>query len=193
MNTRENDLIIAFRQGSKKAFEIIYNNYYISIFYFARRFVANSQDAEDITTETFIKLWHMHENFESMYNIRAFLHISTKNACLNYLRYEQRKLSNQKELLYLLTEETDEINGPQQITARIYQLIHDEIEKLPGQLKKIFKMAYVDGFNNEEIAKKLKINNQSVRNHKARALKLLRIALLNSDLLAIIILLKLSL
>jgi DNA-binding CsgD family transcriptional regulator len=44
-------------------------------------------------------------------------------------------------------------------------------------------MAYLDGMSNSEIAAALDINNQSVRNYKLRAVKTLRIALLNRNML----------
>lgn len=189
MKTQEQELVNQFKKGNKKAFEAIYNYHYVPIHQFAKRFVVNEQDAEDITTEVFLKLWHRHENFDSYENILAFLYISVRNACLNHLRNEKRQQTGQKELLYLLEDETGHHLEQQQITAKIYQHILSEIDKLPRQLKKVFKMAYVEGLSNEEIAAKLNINNQSVRNHKARALKLLRIALTDQGLLEIFILL----
>jgi DNA-directed RNA polymerase specialized sigma24 family protein len=44
-------------------------------------------------------------------------------------------------------------------------------------------MAYLEGLSNGQIAEVLQINNQSVRNHKQRAIKLLRMALLNKNVL----------
>jgi RNA polymerase sigma-70 factor (family 1) len=189
MKSREQELINQFKKGSKKAFEAIYNNHYVFTYQFAKRFVSNAQDAEDITTEVFLKLWGRHEDFDRYEKIVAFLYISTRNACLNHLRNEKRQLTGQKELLYLLEDETGQYLEQQQITARIYQYILSEIDKLPRQLKKVFTLAYIEGRSNEEIAETLKINNQSVRNHKARALKLLRIALMEQGLLEIFILL----
>ncbi len=179
----EKVLLQQIAEGSKKAFETIYNQHYISVFYFTKRFVPDIQAAEDITTETFMKLWEKLKNFESLQAIKSFLYISTKNACLNLLRSEQRQSMHQKQLSYLLTEEMEDAMAQHKVTARIYQYIYDEIEKLPPQLKVVFKMAYLDGLSNEKIARELSINNQSVRNHKSRALKSLRMTMLNKDIL----------
>lgn len=185
----ENDLLQQIAKGNKEGFETIYNQHFISVFYFARRFVTDTPVAEDITMEVFMKLWEKLKSFESLQAIKSFLYVAAKNACLNHLRNEQRKISNQKQLSYLLSAETDGSVSEQNITARVYQHIYDEIENLPEQLKKVFKMAYFDGLSNEDIAQKLAINNQSVRNHKSRALRSLRMVLIDRDILESLLLL----
>lgn len=183
-NSFDNELILLqeIAKGSKKAFEAVYDRYYIAIFYFARRFVRDEKAAEDITLETFLKLWERFPQFTSLPGILSFLHITAKNACLNYLRSLARMSARQRELAYVLAQGGEETLADQQVTARIYQYICKEIEKLPPQVKRVFTLAYIDGLSNQAIADQLNINNQSVRNHKANALKYLRMTLLEKDL-----------
>jgi len=70
--------------------------------------------------------------------------------------------------------------------AELLQRIYEEIEKLPKKCRQVFKLAYLDGLSNEEIAELLHINYQSVKNQKVRALKILRLAL-NKGFLAVIL------
>src|SRR5947207_569153 len=86
MEQSADDLISQFRRGNSLAYTTIYNLCAPSIYYFAKRFVNEREVAEDITADTFIKLYRLHENFDTLLNIRAFLHITARNACLNYLR-----------------------------------------------------------------------------------------------------------
>jgi RNA polymerase sigma-70 factor (family 1) len=183
-NSFHNELILLqeIAKGTKKAFEAVYDRYDISIFYFSRRFVRDEKVAEDITLETFLKLWERFPQFTSLQGIQSFLHVTAKNACLNYLRSQARLSAHQRELAYLLAQGADETLADQQVTARIYQYIYNEIQKLPPQVRRVFTLAYIDGLSNQAIAEQLNINNQSVRNHKANALKYLRMALLEKDL-----------
>ncbi len=84
----ESELLRQIAAGSKDAFAIIYKKHFISIFHFANGFVSDTQKAEDITTETFVKLWERFANFSSLPSIKSFLFTTAKNACLN----EQRSL-----------------------------------------------------------------------------------------------------
>lgn len=183
----EESLLKDLQGGSKTAFEKIYRQEYIVVFYTARRFIADIQAAEDLTTETFLKLWERLGAFNSLPAIRSFLFVTIKNACLNHLRAEKRSTERQQQLSYLLEQEGEEDIANQQLMAIIYQYLEDEIEKLSPQLKRVFKMAYIDGMSNEDIATVLGINNQSVRNDKARALKQLRLAFAGKDIYTLLL------
>ena len=130
--------------------------------------------------ETFRKFWQLRANFETLPNIKAFLYITTRNACLNYLRDLKLRSQKDQDLLYLLSQDREEGGFPEdQYQAELMQRIYEEIEKLPRKCRQVFKLAYMEGLGNEEIANLLHINYQSVKNQKVRALKILRLALLN--------------
>jgi len=182
MEQPDNDLISQFTRGDTEAFTAIYNAYYPTLHSFVRKFIPEREDAEDITADIFIKLWRIHANFDTIKNIEAFLYITGRNACLDFLRSLKRRNEKQKELLYVLLQEPAEGVLPEDIKAEVLKTIYQEIEKLPPSCRNVFKLAYLEGLSNSDIAETLRINNQSVRNHKQRAIKILRIALLNRNM-----------
>jgi RNA polymerase sigma-70 factor (family 1) len=183
MEQPDNDLISQFNHGDAEAFTSIYNKYHLTLYYFVNRFLPEREDAEDITADVFVKLWKLRARFDNIKNIEAFLYITGRNACLDYLRHLQRQHEKQKELIHVLLQEPADGILQENLKAEVLKSIHKEIESLPRSCRKVFEMAYLEGLNNSEIAEQLKINNQSVRNHKQRAIKLLRIALLNKNAL----------
>jgi len=183
MEQPENDLIVQFTQGDTEAFTAIYNRYYSTLYYFVRRFIPEREDAEDITADVFVKLWKLRANLQSIKNIEAFLYITGRNTCLDFLRHVQRRNLRQKDLLHALLQEPEQGVLEEDVKSLVLKAIHAEIEKLPRSCRTVFKMAYLDGMSNTQIAEALGINNQSVRNYKLRAVKLLRIALLNRNML----------
>lgn len=183
MEQPDNDLITQFNQGDTEAFTAIYNSYYLTLFNFVKRFIPEREDAEDITADIFIKLWGLHAKFDTIKNIEAFLYITGRNACLNFLRYLQKQNEKQKQLLHILLQQPTEGFLQDDLKAEVLKSINAEIAKLPRSCGRVFKMAYLEGLSNDEIAEALNINNQSVRNHKQRAIKLLRLALLNRNML----------
>jgi RNA polymerase sigma-70 factor (family 1) len=183
MEQPENDLIVQFNQGDTEAFTAIYNRYYSTLYYFVKRFVPEREDAEDLTADVFVKLWKLRANLQTIKNIEAFLYITARNACLDFLRHIQRQNMRQKDLIYALLQEPEEGVLDEDVKTLVLQTIHAEIEKLPRSTRNVFKMAYLEGMSNSAIAAALDINNQSVRNYKLRAVKLLRIALLNRNML----------
>jgi RNA polymerase sigma-70 factor (ECF subfamily) len=177
-----NHLSQLLKQDIRKGFEILYNQQFAAVFYFARGFVSDQQAAEDITTETFLKLWQRLNDFTNISAIRSFLYTTTKNACLNYLRDSRHRNAENDKMAYLLEKSDESFLAKEKLNADIWQHIYSAIENLSPQLKKVFKMAYIKGLSNDEIATHLGINNQSVRNDKARALKQVRLTLLDRKL-----------
>jgi RNA polymerase sigma-70 factor (ECF subfamily) len=171
------DLVTQFTQGNTRAFTAIYNTYYPRLFNFAKRMVDNRQEAQDITAETFVKLWRLHANFSTPDKIRAFLFVTARNACYDYLKYNARENNQQKELIHHLLPETDQVMLRDEIKADVLDHIYTEIEKLPQQCKAVFTLSYLEGRKNNEIAELLQITDKTVRNQKVLAKKLLRVAL----------------
>jgi RNA polymerase sigma-70 factor (family 1) len=187
MQQDDNDIIRRFNQGSTQAFTAIYNQYYPTLHYFVRRFIHDPEDAEDITADIFIRLWKIRTRFDSVQNIKAFLYITARNACIDFLRHRERMNENQEKMSYLLRQQPDDAFPQDDLWAEVLTYIYQEIEKLPGSCRKVFKMAYLEGLSNNEISQTLHINPQSVYNYKQRALKLLRLALLRKNILAIVL------
>lgn len=183
MEQPDHDLIIQFKQGDAGAFSAIYNKYFHTLYSFVRKFIPEKEDAEDITAEIFLKLWRLRANLESIKNIEAFLYITARNACLDFLRHMKRQSEREKELLYMLLQQPADSLLEDDVKTEVLKAIHQEIFRLPESCRRVFEMAYMEGRSNEEIAAVLKINNQSVRNHKQRAIKLLRLTLLNRNIL----------
>jgi RNA polymerase sigma-70 factor (ECF subfamily) len=182
MEQPDNDLILRFTQGDFRAFTDIYDRYYLTIYRFVRKFIPEREEAEDIMANTFIKLWKLHSNFESSHNIKAFLYITARNACFDSLRHQKRQSEKQKELFYFLSQRPAEEHFQNDVETEVLKSIFLEIEKLPPSVRAVFKMAYIEGKSNDEIAAHLHITNQSVRNNKHRAIKLLRMAILNGNM-----------
>src|SRR5689334_17665699 len=99
------DLILQFKKGHQAAFTELYERYQPAIFYFVRKFVSDTGQAEDITAETFIKLWNRRENFDNEKSIASFLHITARNSSIDWLRSEKREDQNKEQLLFLLRQE----------------------------------------------------------------------------------------
>lgn len=169
------DIIIEFRKGDPHAFSSFFHLYYRPLCYFAQQLVNSQQDGEDLVKDTFLKLWQKHTDFDTPQNIKAFLYITTRNACLNFLRHMQVKESSRKELMYIEASKGEELVLNQMIRAELMQEIYSEIEKLPERRRDVFKMAYLEGLKNEEIAVQMNIAIHTVKEHKGKALYSLRL------------------
>lgn len=179
--------ISEFRKGNSLALNYVFDLHYRALCYFAECIIKDQQEAEDIAASSFIKIWKKHADFETAQNIKAFLFISTKNACFDYLKHFKRQSLAQKEYFKQLSEEEDHILN-YLIEAEFLQLLNAEIEDLPEKCRAVFKFIYFDSLKTDEIAQRLALSVKTVRNHKARAVSLLQSALLKRNLLPILLL-----
>jgi RNA polymerase sigma-70 factor (family 1) len=182
------DIIIEFRKGDPQAFASFFHLHYRPLCYFATQLVNSQQDGEDIVKDTFVKLWRKHADFDTPQNIKAFLYITTRNACLNFLRHMQVRESSRKELMYIEESKGEELVLNQMIRAELMQEIYSEIEKLPERRRVVFKMAYLEGLKNEEIAAHMNISIHTVKEHNGKALYSLRLRFSDKEIILFIML-----
>lgn len=165
-------IIMGFKNGDCSAFEKVYDYFYDQIYYFAVKIMSDRATAEDIVIETFVKLWLRRNYFENSDNIKAFLYITTKNACLDQLKKNSRQ---QKRIdTFSQLQETEYRIEEAGIQAELLSLIFHESKKLPGKCRQIFNLSFREGLKNDEIAEKLKISPHTIRTQQRRAILALR-------------------
>jgi len=184
MSLTDTYIISGFKKGDRKSEDHIFNLLHKPLFYFANNLIDDPEEARDIVTDSFIKLWEMRAEFTGIGNIKAFLYIATRNACFNFLRNNKKVTSYKKELLYLSDEAVpeDEISRIE-IQARLIQVLKEEIENLPKQCRTIFKMIQYEDLSTAEIAERLSLSKKTVLSQKARAISLLKTVFLKRKLL----------
>lgn len=181
--SHEPDLIRHFTAGETAAFTTVYREFYFRVYQFARRWLPERQDAEDVTADTFVKLWDRREQFKTLENISAFLHVTARNACYDFLKHSQVKSGKKDELVRQLSAASEADFSFQEIREEFLKLVYAEVEKMPKKMKEIFLLSYAEGLKPAEIAQKLDLIVQTVSNQKTNAINLLRLALGDKPLL----------
>ncbi len=179
MNTQlDSETLLAFTQGDKSAFSTVYNRYYDEILYFTHKLTSSKEEAEDITIEIFLKLFRIHDRFTNEPNIKAFLYITARNSCLNYLRMVRQRKTDRKDFSDSESgaNEIEDLESQHAIIeSLLIKEIYGAVEDLPERCRKVFKMIYIEGLEANVIAHQLSITTATVRSQKRHALDLLRI------------------
>lgn len=172
------DLIEKFRNGDSVAFRGLYNSNFLRLYNFAKKYLKCKEDIEEIVSEAFVKLWNLKTDFYTEHHIYSFLFKTVKNACIDNLRKQKVKVKKDYTLQFALandiSQDSDFDFTLNEIREEVIKQIYQEIEALPEQSKKIFKMAYLEGLSGQEIADRLNLSHQTVRNQIYRSLKSLR-------------------
>lgn len=174
----------AFKSGDINGFNYFFNLYYKRLCYFACSITKDEPVAEEIADDAFLKLWYRHHLFENKKLIKAFLYKVVRNSSINYLRKSKTQAKFQKDIDYL-AETSEPCIQSHIIRAETINLIYQSLDILPEKSLKVFKLFYLENKSYEEIITELHVSINSVRNHKMRALTLLKKKLGASLLLCI--------
>ncbi|NQX38486.1 RNA polymerase sigma-70 factor, ECF subfamily [Pedobacter steynii] len=169
--------------------ELLHRSYYDRLLYYAWTIIHDKETSRDIVQEAFTSYWNQKEYVSSnLVQVRNFLYVNIKNACLKHLRHDKvvdkyRKLQDPDPV-----EEACVLN--KMIQAEVIGEIYAAIASLPEGCRKISKMGYLEGLKNQEIADQLGISINTVKTQKKRALELLRLKLNPETFLALTLLLQ---
>lgn len=151
-------------------FSELYLTYYSKLVRFAKEFVIQEEDAENITQDVFIILWENRDFIEHIDNMNAYLFRLVRNKCLDYLKhkvFEQRYVES--------VQTSYEVDVVEDNDTEI--LIRAAINSLPKRCRAIFLLSRVEGLKYKEISELLGISVNTVECQMGIALKKLRIKL----------------
>lgn len=171
----ETQIIDGLKNNDSRVFDYLFNEYYTQLQYFAERLVSSREEAQDIVVTAFRKFWSLKENFQTANNIKAFLYITIRNQCLDFLRYRQRLNEVKKEYeSHLLS--ADELKQAEHliIESDLINKIYKEVQKLPNRCREIFILTYFKGLKTKEIASALQISESAVTTQRSLAIKYLK-------------------
>lgn len=187
MKLISNHDIERLRLGDESAFSLIYDQYGGQIYRLAFRFLKDKALSEEIVQETFIKLWLNRCKLDINGNMWLYLYVIAKRLSLNALRQINQSAELFEQLL-LNIEEAHNCTEEGILAADMERFTDEVLSKLPKQQQLIFRFSREEGLTHQEIAQKLEISPNTVKNHIVEALKTIRANLKYSDLMYLLVL-----
>lgn len=165
------------------SFNEIYQTYYKRAFLFAKSYVHNDMAAEDIASESLIKLWEVYKEKEVDY-VEPLLLTILKNKALDHLKHQAvhqaafEKIADwQQHELSIRISSLESCNPDEIFSKEIKDIVQQTLRKLPEQTRKIFIMSRFGNKMNKEIAEEMNLSVKSVEYHIGKALQALRVSL----------------
>lgn len=175
-------MISTEKQGlSNRDFEIIYVKYFSQMTRFAQEYVVSKDIAKDIVQDVFTDLWTRRKNVQQGTNMMAFLFVSLKNDCIDYLRHSlvsQNTVEKiQKETMLALKSNYDAlVSFDQKLFEEedIEKIVDDAIAALPEKCREIFIKNKIEGKKQKEIAEEMHLSLNTVESQIYIAYKKLK-------------------
>ena len=185
----ENTLLLLIADGDEDAMRALFEQYYPRLYYFGYKLIKDETEAQDQAQEALTALWQRRDSFRqaTLKEAEAFLFTVVRNRSYNYDKHRRMRAAKQKEITAGQDLSEDLIEA-RLIQEDVFNRIFLEISQLPPAQVALFKMIYLEGLDTNEIAEKLGITPNNVRNQKARALEKVRTSLLKKGLLNLLVL-----
>lgn len=136
----------------EEAFKLLLKKYQQRIYWHIRKMVIDHDDADDVTQETFIKVWTALPNFRGDSKLFTWIYRIATNECLNFLEKKKRKHNvsingEEEEFLTRNLQSSSYIDG-----TEIQMKLQQAILTLPEKQRLVFNMKYFDDVTYEEMS-----------------------------------------
>ena len=164
------EIIHAVKAGDRKAFKLLYDTYASFVFEVSYKILKDSSLAEEVVQECFVTLWVKRERMDESKDLASYIFVMAKRLCLNTLR--SMNYAN----TYLQQVQLNNVNDTEQKVNldELQKSLADRIALLPKQQRIAFELSRMEGFTHQQIADKMGISPNTVKNHISQALAHLR-------------------
>ena len=157
------DSIARARVGNSEAWGDLYRKYAPAIFRFCRRALPTREDAEDATTEIFLKVREKLGQYDPQRPFSAWLYRVAANHCWDLLRRRRvRQDLETGEIENMPLEHPDPGQLEQLLTERTSQQVRSALDGLPTRARMALVLRYYSDMIYDEIAEALGVRRAFV-------------------------------
>jgi RNA polymerase sigma factor (sigma-70 family) len=179
MNYTE-EWVPGFRRGEAQSVRDLFSTHFSSLLIFAERIIRDKPEAREIVTETFIKLLNRRTFFDDSADIKAFLYITTRNLCMDFLRYARNGRPYAEAPLDIREADMNFSGNMEMDEAG--RICLTALENLPPICQQVFKTLFVEGMATGIAARHLDLDPREMLIYRKKCLHQMQAALLDNHL-----------
>jgi len=161
------------KAGDESAFRLLFEKYSKIVYKYACLLTKSPLLAEEAVQEVFMKIWQTKNLLDPERSFKSFIFTVTKHHVYNQLR----KATNDDKLkaqVYYQQEFVCHTTENQIAFREMEKLQNEIISRLPTQRQLIFRMSRIQGLSHKEIAEKLGISTNTVKDQIVKATKTIK-------------------
>jgi len=180
----EKKLLQLIADGDETAFNHLFEHYRNRLFTYLCKITKSRETSEEIVLDVFLKIWLGRDIITEIENFESFLFRVARNKAIDFLRIMQTKPEIQQEVwenLELISSQATDDNINKSDTSR---KIESAVQNLSPQRQRVFQLSRKEGLSYEEIAIRLQLSRNTVRNHISASLDFIR-NFINTEILVV--------
>lgn len=158
-------------------FEIVFKKHFKNLHAYAYTILRDEVMAEEMVQNVFCRLWEKTDQIQIKESVSGYLYRSVYHECLNYIKHLKVRDAYQT---YAVTQMENSNNTSHNLELReLEEKLDVALKELPEKCRTIFQMSRFEELKYQEIADRLDIPIKMVENQMGKALRLLRVKLVD--------------
>lgn len=163
------------KRGDTASFSCLFERYWDEMFSMAYRRLADEATAKDVVQNIFIHAWENRQQITVEDKLSPYLFTALKYSVIRHIyRAAKQGTTDLPLAVYSLPDETEQKKQEHHEFDRLKEKVQAEITVMPDKMREVFILSYEKELSVKEIARRLSISEQTVKNQVHNALKRLR-------------------
>ena len=159
--------------GDEAAFRLIFDAYRLRLYALALKMLRSGSEAQEIVQETFLSLWTSREKLPAVTNASSYIFTIAYHKI--YRQLKQTAIDARKLQALIAAGEISQNSTEENMAARESQhLVAMAVQQLSPQRKQVYLLSRGEGLTLDEIAVRMGVSRNTVKNHLVEALKQIR-------------------
>jgi RNA polymerase sigma-70 factor (ECF subfamily) len=160
------------------AFEAVFKMHFKNLHAYACSITKEETAAEEVVQNVFVKLWERSEALSITGSVAAYLYRAVYNESLNYLKHQKVRSAYGQHVTHTMKNENEHA-GKSLSLKELEGRLAEAMNELPEQCRTIFQLSRFEELRYREIADRLGLSIKTVENQMGKALKILRLKLVD--------------
>ena len=189
-NMKLEDLFLLAKKGDGRAFEQIVLQTERAVYNLALSIVKKKEDAEDVTQETYLRLWRVAGELKLESSLKLYILRTARNLALDLIRKNSKRdeidtviLDAEGEFEIDIADDSPDSRPDESYLRKIEkEVVRQSIEELPSAAREIIVLRDIEGLSYTEIAEMLGLAEGTLKSKLFRARERLRKIILSKNI-----------
>ena len=190
-NMKLEDLFLLAKKGDGRAFEQIVLQTERAVYNLALSIVKKKEDAEDVTQETYLRLWRVTSELKLEGSLKLYILKTAQNLALDIIRKNSRRdeidtviLDSDGEFEIDIADDSPDSRPDASYLRKVAkEAVRQSIEELPSAAREMIVLRDIEGLSYSEIAAMIGITEGTLKSKLFRARERLRKIILSKNIL----------
>lgn len=182
----DEQLLCLLKDSDIAAFNMVYDRYSRPLYLYILSKTDRGETSKDLLQDLFATLWEKRCTLDIHLSLKSYLYQCVRHKIIDLYRRDSTYRKYLQQLIEHFDAQPHNIVDTYDYKARAHE-VFEAINQLPARMKEIFMLSRFENLSIEQIAARLDLSQQTVKNQISKALKILRTHYTQTDLLAIAI------